>query len=201
MRFVILMAGLALMAGIPAGAFAQDQAAADQQAELAKARAIMEIMFPPAEREQTFGVLMSQVLDQFRSSLPAEAVTDPQLRAILDRYLDSVPDRLGPTVKTHLPKIIEATAKAYTHEFTLAELNDIHAFAQSPAGEHYLKRSTALIGDPDVAAANTAFFSEVQAAQSVMQRDLIQELSAYLADHPEAAAALTGGVQSAAEAP
>lgn len=200
MRFVTALVGLALAAGIPVGASAQE-AAADQQARLTEARSIMEIVFPPAEREQTFGVLIVQVADQFRKSIPAEAVTDPQLGAIIGRYFDAIPDRLGPTMKTHLPKIIDATASAYTHEFTLAELKDIHAFAQSPSGQHYLQRSSALVGDPDVAAANTAFFTDVQQVQSVFQRELIEEVSAYIGEHPEAAAALMGDAAGSAEAP
>lgn len=200
MRFIAAIAGLALAGGIPASVSAQE-AVADQQAELTEARAIMEIMFPPAEREQTFGVMMAQVVDQFRASIPTDTITDPQLRAIMDRYLDAIPERLGPAVATHLPKILEATASAYTHEFTLAELKDIHAFAQSPSGQHYLKRSTALVGDPDVAAANTALFTDVQEIQSVFQRELIEELSAYLAEHPEAAAGLAGNPEGVTEAP
>jgi len=200
MRFVAVIAGLALAAGIPAGASAQ-AAAADQQAELTEARAIMEVMFPPAEREQTFSVMMAQMLEQFRSAIPTEGFADPELRAIMDRYFDGIPERLKPMITTHLPKIIEATANAYTHEFTLAELKDIHAFALSPSGEHYLKRQTSLIGDPAVAAANSAFFADVQDIQSVIQRDLIEELSAYVAEHPEAAAALMGNVEGSTEAP
>ena len=123
------------------------------------------------------------------------------MRAILDRHFASIPERLGPAISKHLPKIIEATASAYTHEFTLAELKDIHAFAQSPAGEHYLKRSAALVGDPDVATVNTAFFADVQEIQTAFQRDLITELSAYIAEHPEAAAALVETPDGAAETP
>ena len=199
MRFVTVIAGLALASGIPVCASAQE--AADRQAELTEARAIMEIMFPPAEREQTFATLVGQVVDQFRASMPADAITDPQLRAILDRNFDSIPERLRPTIAKHLPNIIEATASAYTHEFTLAELKDIHAFAQSPSGEHYLKRSAALVGDPDVAAVNTTFFAEVQEIQSAFQQDMIGELSTYIAEHPEAVAGLVSAPENAVETP
>jgi hypothetical protein len=201
MRFIVAIAGLALATGVSAGASAQEASSADQQAELTEARAIMELMFPPAEREQTFGVLIGQAVEQFRASVPVDSVTDPQLRAILERHFDSIPERLGPTISRHLPKIIEATASAYTHEFTLAELKDIHAFAQSPSGEHYLNRSAALVGDPDVATVNTAFFAEVQEIQAAFQNDLITELSAYIAEHPEAAAALAGSPDSSTESP
>lgn len=201
MHFIATIAALALAAGASAGASAQDSPSAEQQAELTEARAIMELMFPAAEREQTFGVMVGQVVEQFRASVPLDSVTDPQLRAILDRHFDSVPERLGPTISKYLPKIIEATAGAYTHEFTLAELQDIHAFARSPSGEHYLKRSAALVGDPDIATVNTAFFAEVQEIQTAFQDDLITELSAYIAEHPEAAAALAGPPDGPAEAP
>lgn len=197
MRIAAAMAAVALLAGAAAHAQSSDE----QVAELAEARAIMEIAFPPSDREQTFATLMAQVGDQFRDSLPTDGITDPQLLAILDRYLGSIPERLGPTVRTHLPNIIEATAVAYTNEFTLAELQDIRAFAESPSGKRYLQRSTALVGDPAVAAANTAFFTDVQEIQAAFQGELIQDLSTYLAEHPEAAAELLGSAGAASATP
>lgn len=184
-------AALLLAVGGPAAAEepAQVAAPAIDEAELAEARAIMDIVFPPAEREETFGVLMEQTLDQFRGSLPLDDA-DPGLRDILDRYLDRVPARLAPTLRAHLPLIIEATAVAYTNEFTLEELRDIHAFARSPSGKRYLQRSTALMGDPAVAAANTAYFTDVMAVDGEMRRELVEELNAYFESRLESEAAM-----------
>ncbi|AKH41477.1 hypothetical protein FHS61_001965 [Altererythrobacter atlanticus] len=156
-------------------------------AELAEARAIMEIMFPPAEREETFNTLIAQVASQFRQALPQDAIADPGLRAIVESYLDDIPDRLMPLVRKHLPNIIDGTAIAYTNEFSLEELRRIHEFAKTPAGEHYLVKSASLMGDPAVAAANTAYFADLQQAQRSLQQELSVKLGEYLKNNPEVA--------------
>lgn len=175
-----------LLASAPATAIAQEATAPDP-AELTEARAIMEVAFPTAEREETFGTMVGQLLDQLRQTIPADALTDPGLKAILDTHLDSLPARLMPTMKVHLPKIIDATAVAYTNEFSLDELKEIHAFARTDTGRHYLSQSAKLIGDPAVAAANTAYMGELQRLQKDISEDFMQEVVTYLDEHPEAA--------------
>lgn len=182
----------AALAAAPVAAIAQQAPAqAADPAELTEARAILEVAFPAAERDETFGTMVGQLLDQFRKTVPADALTDPGLKAIVDAHLDTLPARLMPTMKVHLPKIIEATAVAYTNEFSLAELKEIHAFVRTDAGRHFLSQSAKLIGDPAVAAANTAYMSELQNLQSSISRDFRQEVVAYLEQHPEVAEQLS----------
>jgi hypothetical protein len=156
-------------------------------AKLGEATAIIEIMFPPAEREQTFDTMINELLAQFRKGVPVNLVSDPGLKAIVDKYFDSIPVRVKPAIQAHLPRIMQATAVAYTHEFSLEELKQIHAFAQTDVGEHYLKRASALIGDPVVAEENSAYMKDIQAASASMQSDMRQELTAYLTAHPAVA--------------
>jgi hypothetical protein len=180
------VAGAILAATAPAAATAQETPAAQaaDPAELAEARAIMEIAFPTAERDETFGTMAGQFLDQFRRAIP-DAVTDPGLKAILDAYLDDLPARLMPMMRVHLPKIIEATAVAYTNEFSLQELEDIHAFARTDTGRHYFSQSAKLVGDPAVAAANTAYMGDLQHLQKTLGEEFMKEVVAYLEEHPE----------------
>jgi hypothetical protein len=162
-------------------------------AELAEARAIMEIMFPVEEREATFHELMQNVLRQIEQAVPADAVTggDPGLTAILSGFRAEVPTLVMPTVRLHLPRIVDATAVAYTHEFDLAELKAIRTFAETPEGRHYLSRSTALIGDPVVAAANSAYLADVNALAMQARQELQAKLVDYLRAHPDVAARIT----------
>jgi acyl-CoA thioesterase len=183
----ILFAVAILAATAPVAATAQETPAAQapDPAELAEARAIMEIAFPTAERDETFGTMAGQFLDQFRGAIPADAVADPGLKAILDAYLDDLPARLMPMMRVHLPKIIEATAVAYTNEFSLQELEDIHAFARTETGRHYFSQSAKLVGDPAVAAANTAYMGDLQRLQKSLGEEFMKEAIAYLEAHPE----------------
>lgn len=165
-------------------------------AKLVEANAIIEIMFPAAERERTFDTMVQQILAQFRQGVPQDVAADPGLKAILDKYYDSIPVRLKPTIQRHLPKIMAATAVAYTHEFSLDDLKQIHTFAQTDAGRHYLQKANSLIGDPAVAAANTEYLKDIQTDSRQMQSELRDEVIAYVQKHPEVAAKLENAGKS-----
>lgn len=177
--------GALLAAALPAAAAAQDNDAA----ELAEARAIVAVIYPPAERDAMMRTMLEQFAGQVRQSVPLDvaAFGDPGLSAIVEKFQDNVVGLVMPTVQAHLPKIIEATAVAYTHEFDLAELRDIHAFAETPAGRRYLSRQTALVGDPAVAEVNTAYLRDIQLLAAAKQAEFREELLAYFAKHPEVA--------------
>ena len=177
--------GALLAAALPAAAAAQDNDAA----ELAEARAIVAVIYPPAERDAMMRTMLEQFAGQLKQSVPLDiaAFGDPGLSAIVEKFQDNVVGLVMPTVQAHLPKIIEATAVAYTHEFDLAELRDIRAFAETPAGRRYLSRQTALVGDPAVAEVNTAYLRDIQLLAAAKQAEFREELLAYFAKHPEVA--------------
>ena len=177
--------GALLAAALPAAAAAQDNDAA----ELAEARAIVAVIYPPADRDAMMRTMLEQFAGQLKQSVPLDiaAFGDPGLSAIVEKFQDNVVGLVMPTVQAHLPKIIEATAVAYTHEFDLAELRDIHAFAETPAGRRYLSRQTALVGDPAVAEVNTAYLRDIQLLAAAKQAEFREELLAYFAKHPEVA--------------
>jgi hypothetical protein len=181
------VAGALLAVAVPTAASAQSAPATQvaDTAELAEARAIMEIAFPTSERDATFGTMVGQLLEQYRQAIPLNMLNDPGLEELINAHLDSLPERLMPTLKVHLPRIVDATAVAYTNEFSLSELKEIHAFAQTDTGRHYLSESAKLVGDPAVAAANTAYMRDLQDLQKGATEALRQEVVAYLEANPE----------------
>ncbi len=190
-RQAVLAATLALVV-LPAPVTAQES---EPGAEMAEARAIMKIMFPPEEREATMQRLMTDISDQFAASVDMDSYTDPGLRSIMEGYLAGLPAQLMPLVSQHLPRMMEATAVAYTREFTLEELKDIHAFAMTPSGARYLSRSAALVGDPAVAEVNTQYFRELQALNQGLVAQLRQDIVAYLEAHPEVLESMQNSAQ------
>jgi hypothetical protein len=188
--------GALLLAAVPAGAVAQDTPASSADAaELAEARAIVDVMFPPAQREQMFDKVLTDLTSQFRQAMPAEALSDPGLKAILDEFLASALARERPMMNRHLPEIMDSIVQAYVHEFSLAELKDIHAFALTPSGSHYLSRSSALIADPAVARVNTRIMAEAQELSRQMGDELKAKILAYLKAHPDVAQKLSAQAQ------
>lgn len=160
---------------------------------LEQAQVIVQIMFPPETREQTFAKTIDDMLGQFRRAMKVDSVPDAGLQKILNDQFDAMPHLLMPTVREYLPQILNATALAYTHEYSLDELKHIRIFAETPAGRHYLQTSMKLLGDPAVAKVNESYFEAIQKVQ-LAERDRMQaKISDYLKKHPDVAAKLLGG--------
>jgi hypothetical protein len=191
----VLAAAFAVAASTSAAAPPAAIAQAEDPAKLAEAHAIIEIMFPPAERQQTFDKLLDQISAQYRASIPADAMGDSGLKAIVESYLDKAREQERPLIARHLPVVFDATALAYTHEFSLAELKDIHAFALSPSGRHYLSRSATLIGDPAVAKANSSMMADTQQLMKSMMPEMTETILAYLKAHPDLAKKIAVGAK------
>lgn len=199
-KFVITVAGALLSASSAAGHPAQAaQAAAtgDEAAKLAEAHAIIAIMFPPGEREAMMDKIMTTITDQMRAPMPAYLSQDPALKKILDDFMSEIEAKERPLLFKHLPDMMEANAVAYTHEFSLAELKDIHAFAETPAGHHYFIRATALLADPAVAKVNKEVAAEARELPQSMLPELKDKIVAYVNAHPEVAAKLQAQMKDA----
>ncbi len=177
--------GALLVAAPPATAQAQEP----DPAELAEARAIVAVMFPPDERDQMIQTLIEQIASQLEQVTPfdVESFGDAGLTNMVANFRAELVGVIMPTVQTHLPKILEATATAYTNEFDLAELRDIRAFSETPSGRRYLSRSTALVGDPAVAEANTVYFRAIRTIAEAKQAEFTEQLRAYFTKYPELA--------------
>lgn len=156
-------------------------------------RQIIAVMFPPDQRDAIMHKLLVTLLGQFRQGVQMpKGFDDPGLKKIMDDSFASIPGRLEPLLHKHLPLIWEATAHAYAREFSTDELTQILAFAHTPAGQHYLERATALMGDPEVGAANAAYMGELQGYAQQIKIDTGTQIGAYLRAHPEVAARLQG---------
>ena len=179
-----------LLVPVPAVAAAQPavQAPTDQSARITEARAIIAVMFPPDQREKMFAKLQSDLMSQLSVIMPAEFMADPGLKAIFEQFKDDAMERQRPVMMKHLPLQMEAMADAYCREFSLAELKEIHAFALTPSGGHYLSKSMSLVGDPAVAKANTDAIAEIQATTQELLPGFKEKAIAYLKAHPDVAA-------------
>ncbi|MCJ2181735.1 hypothetical protein MTR62_03305 [Novosphingobium sp. 1949] len=169
----------------PSGAPAPETALDPQN--LALARQILTIAFPPAQREAKMHELLTTMTSQFTQSVDLDKVSDPGLRALFESYFASIPEALRPAVAAFIPKQIEAISHAYARQFTRAQLTDTLAFARSPSGAAYLQHALDVMSDPEVAAANTAYMKDVLALGKSMGQDLQLKINAYIKAHPEVA--------------
>lgn len=151
---------------------------------LEHARKVVDVVFPPEGREALFLGSQKAIVNQLRTVELAKFQNDPEGLAILDRNLDAFMARAQGITRDHIPDMIDGIAHAYAREFTSAELDSIAAFVGTPAGHHFTSRSTAILGDPDVVAANRRLFLAVQPLQAELQATLTRELAQHFADHP-----------------
>lgn len=167
MRFRLAITALAL---VSTPAFAAEVVPADfacidkaiNPAKFSMARGIVNASIPEDQGDQMVRQLIGSVMQTFRSSSSVE-IDDPEIKAVLDRRFKEVPDRLLPILNRHMPQLYGSMACAYAREFTLPELTEINAFAQTPAGRRFLSQSQKLMGDPDVQQAFQAYMVDVQA--------------------------------------
>ena len=158
----------------------------DSAAKLAEAHAIIQVMYPPATRQQMMDKVMADMTGPMRS-LPLAGITDPGLKAILRDYMDQSFGQIHAMVDRRLPDMLEAMAHAYTHQFTLAELKDIHAFALTPSGHDYFSHAATILGDPAVKEVMVGMMTDAQQMSRESMGPFKNKLTAYVKAHPDAA--------------
>lgn len=183
----VMFVGAWLLVALPTLAAAQPvpAAKATDPAKLAEARAIIAIMFPQAEREHMMDKLMNDLAVPLRKNMPKAIADDPGLKSIVDDFINEAQARELPIIHKDMPHVLDAMAIAYTHEFSFAELKQIHAFALSPTGNHYLSKSIAIAGDPVVIEANSEMFADGQKMMNALLPQFTSKVIEYVTAHPE----------------
>lgn len=181
--FVCLLTATVL---VPSSAYAQEVAYVAPQDELAEAMIIMEAMFPVETREQTMLDLIATMGNQMGlAAMQGPVFEEPGIRAIMDEFIAELPSLMKPHIVKYLPQMIDATAIAYTREFTLEELQDISAFATTPSGKRYFAKLPTVMNDPIVATANQRFFQDVANIQTDQAAKVSAKVQAYLEANPD----------------
>ncbi|WP_408590823.1 hypothetical protein [Novosphingobium sp.] len=174
----------AMAAGPATVPAASDPSAAPDPERLAIATEVIDQGFPAADREPMFFGAIDGLIAQLRTVHLAQIQNDPGAAAILNRKLDRYIAQAKDVLRTHIPALMGAMARAYSREFTKDELIQLRAFAATSAGRHFFLRSASLLRDPDFAAANVAYARELQPGLVRMRDELTAELKAYFMQHP-----------------
>jgi hypothetical protein len=187
------------VAAAPAQALAAQGIASSQSddpAKLGEARAILAVMFPPAQREAMFAKLQTDLGTQFSVLIPAQMLADPGLKAIFEEFKNNAFERQRAVVLKHFPAQLEAIAGAYAREFSLGDLKDIHSFALTPAGRHYFSKSMSITGDPAIAKVNSETIAELHSVTQQALPPFREKVIAYLKAHPDVAAKIEAAGKS-----
>lgn len=92
----------------------------------------------------------------------------------IERYLTLA----APTIRAGEPALIEAYAKAYAREFSADELRQLVAFAQTPAGRHYIDRYDFLLMAPEIVDAQRKLSDELAPVMEQLGKEMCAEKAA-----------------------
>ena len=125
--------------------------------------------------------LVHNPLDGLESGAWHEAsaeIADKAARAEAQQRVSQMVAELKPKVSKRLPAIAEAYAAAYAREFSADELRQMIAFAQTPAGRHYIAEAAVLELDDPIVEAETEMWEDVAPVFEEMRRVMCAEKAA-----------------------
>lgn len=152
-------------------------AAAQDARELELARSIVEQGYPPETRMATFGAAMDQMVAQMNQAVSPDLQTDPKVMELVAQFQKRVLDHGKAVLAQHMDDMMNGVAQGYVQEFSLAELEAMHAYVSSPEGKGFFSRSMRVMSDPSYARASQAFLEEYMADVPALQSEFIEELT------------------------
>ena len=165
--FVVLASSAAWaaapQAAAPAPAAAVQPAPADR---LVLARKFVGLALPPERYMELMRAGAASGLTEKLAGLK-----DEQAQAEGQADLDLFFTRLEPVIHAEFPVVTEAYTNAYAREYSADELTQLIAFAQSPAGQHYLARHDLVELDPAVVEVQMKVFGAMGPILEQMQRE------------------------------
>ena len=151
-------------------------------ASLALARQILAAEFPPKDRAQRYASRMRSILDMSLStSDKLLAAKDKNFAALVDRNTRRMFDQITAIMSASLPDYYESLARAYARQFSQADLREILAFVETPAGTHYFERWPLVVKDPDVQAAEKRMMSLVMDKAPEISSENRKDIEDYVA--------------------
>jgi hypothetical protein len=107
-----------------------------------------------------------------------EADADESAKRDADKDLKHVLALIEPKMRERLPNLFEAYALVYAREFSAEELQQMTAFAQTPAGKHYLSRRLAMETDGAVMRQLEGFETDLGPIMEQLQKEKCAERAA-----------------------
>ena len=171
-----LVAALLIAVSAPAVATAQTAtvAQAPEPARIAAAKALIAKVMPPERIDAMIDQMMRPMMENLRNAMAqapqmqAAFAKDPKVKGVLDAFVDGELQHSIALTKSSMPTMMDAMARAYARRFTVAQLNDVSAFFDTPSGKLYAEQAPTIMADPDVLAAQRAVME--QSIRGTMER-------------------------------
>ncbi|QLC24954.1 DUF2059 domain-containing protein [Parasphingopyxis algicola] len=158
---------------------------------LEKARELLDLVMPPAQRNQMILAMLEPTMTNIEQGLMQsprfmEAMQeDPEAQQRFLAFLQQQRVETGELMVATLPGLVEAMTRAYARRFTVRQLRDMIDFFERNTGRAYLAEAATIMADPDIA----AWQRNTMARAMTMMDDDIEALMADVgADSGETAA-------------
>jgi hypothetical protein len=121
---------------------------------LAMARKFIAMYYPNAQKD---------FLEAFRESsmAPLQMIEVDSMRPIVEKEMTRAIAASTPTIKRHVPLVMEAYAQSFAQKFSVAELHELIAFASTVTGRRFLEDTHFADYDERVEQARNAMSEEV----------------------------------------
>ena len=139
------------------------------------ARRFLALAMPEDRALQDMRDLSQRVIAAAAAIDDGEGDSDPEWTK---NYMDRVLVKAAPIIRDHMLSIREVTAFVYAREFSSAELQDMIAFAQTPAGQHYWAREHFIDLDPSIVAQEKLMQDAMAPVYFEVRKELCQEATA-----------------------
>jgi hypothetical protein len=169
---LVAVASSALVAAVPAQADpapAKVEAVSPERLELA--RRFMAVT-DTTDILDSYREMMIQSAAAFGEDLDDAGKAKAQHR--IDRYLALA----GPTIRAGEPALVDAYVRTYAREFSADELRQMIAFAQTPAGRHYLARYDILNMSDEIVDAQHKLAEDLEPVMEQIGKEMCAEKAA-----------------------
>lgn len=146
--------------------------AAPEPARLAAAQTLIAKVMPADRRDAMVDQMIRPMIENMRETLlkgpqfESLRAENPEFGPAFDKFVASELEHTLATTKAAMPALTEAMARAYARQFTLAQLQAINAFFDTPAGQAFAQNAPALMSDPDILAAQSAMMNQAMAGMA-----------------------------------
>jgi len=110
----------------------------------------------------------------------ADSFSESEMQQIMNEFFTDVRTRILVVYDNHYDNLLASAASAYARKFTLRELREINAFVATKTGQKFIIESSAILGEPEVAAANETYLQDMLVEIEEAKIPLVKALREYV---------------------
>lgn len=184
MRLMIAALWLACTGPVLAQPAAVAAIAEPQADRLEAAIRLVEVVMPPALREQmieqTTGAMVASVGNAVMNApqMVAAFEKEPRARPIFERFMAQQADFTRTMMREMMPGMMTVMARHYARQLTVSQINEAHDFYATPTGQTFALSAATVIADPEYGRLMQATMAKAMQRASTQAKALTDELRA-----------------------